>query len=60
MERQNDMSTILAVVKVRQATAWWLILDCGHWYKWTGEKPLKVNGEIRCPNCTPLPTVVSE
>lgn len=50
------MSEILSVVKVRGQRAWWLILDCGHWYKWTGDKPPKVGAEFRCPSDT-LPTV---
>lgn len=57
------MSEILAVFKVRRSAvapprAYWLILDCGHWYKWDNPNPLKVGAEFDCPDCKPMPTVV--
>lgn len=51
------MSEILAVLKVQKpGSGWWLILDCSHWYKWTGAKP--AFEELDCPSCKPLPRVV--
>ena len=34
---------------VKQGHGFWLILECGHWYKWTGtgSRPASVS----CPNC---------
>lgn len=37
-------------------TSFWLILDCSHWYHWTGKKP-PVGAEFDCPDCKP-PIVV--
>jgi len=51
------MSEILAVLKVRKSTAHWLILDCGHWYKWTGaQRPPRTGTDLACPSCK-LPVV---
>lgn len=36
----------------------YLILDCGHWYHWTGEKAPKEGGEFPCPDCQPPITIV--
>ena len=36
---------------------WWLILDCGHWYHWTGDKEPKADSDFPCPDCK-LPIVV--
>lgn len=47
------MSEILDVLVGSQA--YWLILDCGHWYKWTGDAPPPETGaDFRCPGCTPV------
>jgi hypothetical protein len=53
------MSEILAVLHVRRSTAhWhWLILDCGHWFKWGGQRP-RVGDDFPCSACTPLPRPV--
>ena len=46
-------SEILAVLKVRKpGSGWWLMLDCSHWYKWTGDKALSKGGELDCPSCS--------
>lgn len=45
------MSEILAVRKATKSTAHWVILDCGHWYKWTGVKRPKEGAEFDCPSC---------
>jgi hypothetical protein len=37
---------------------WWVILDCGHWYHWTGKAAPKSEGEFPCPECAPPITVV--
>jgi hypothetical protein len=51
------MEEILDVCKFRPK-AFWLILECGHWYKWTGAyKPPKVGSEISCSNCAAIPIV---
>lgn len=48
----TEKSTIHDVVKIsgqqtrakKPVPAWWVILDCGHWYKWTGpNKPPPVD-----------------
>jgi len=28
----------------------WLILACGHWLKWAGDRP-RVGHEMSCPTC---------
>jgi len=48
------MSEILATCKVAEGRGWWLILECGHWYKWTGTEPLEPGEDIDCPNDTPI------
>lgn len=47
------MSEILATVKVAEGRGWWLILECGHWYKWTGSEPPS-GDEIDCPSDTTI------
>lgn len=32
---------------------WWLILDCGHWYHWTGDAT-PAGDMIDCPACHPV------
>ncbi len=49
------MSEILAVVKMVNTRGYWLILACGHWYKWTGEQVPVEGQDFPCPNCRPLP-----
>lgn len=50
------MSEIL-VVYGRQ-TRFFLILDCGHWYKWTGREAPPPNGDdFPCPSCSPTAVV---
>ena len=52
------MSEILSVIKLRGRVAWWIILDCGHWYKWSGEhKPPRVGKELDCPSCKQITVV---
>jgi hypothetical protein len=34
----------------------WLILDCYHWYKWTGDSPHA--SELKCPTCGAGATVL--
>lgn len=47
------MSEIIVVYG--QQTRFFLILDCGHWYKWTGTAAPPANGdEFRCPSCASL------
>lgn len=44
------MSEVLAVYKIKRDG--WVILDCGHWYKWTGlEPPPKIGKPFPCPIC---------
>lgn len=52
------MSEILDVKEIHQQ-AYWLILACGHWYKWTGGQapPQPGERELNCPSCNP-PVVV--
>ena len=46
------MTEIVDIFKVRAGSGgWWLILNCGHWYKWTGPKVPKVGAYFRCPDC---------
>lgn len=38
---------------------WWVILSCGHWYHWTGDKPPKQpDDNFPCPSCAPMPSIV--
>lgn len=52
------MSEVLEVRKLHARIAYWLILDCQHWFKWTSPKPPKKGSEFDCPSCKPLPKVV--
>ena len=47
------MSEILAVVESASTLgAYWIILDCGHWYKWSGDQmPPEPGTELSCPGC---------
>jgi len=38
---------------IKDHTTWWLILECGHWYHWTGNSKPNSNN-IDCPSCGPL------
>ena len=38
---------------------WWLILECGHWYHWTGDKA-PAGPDIPCPDCAAPITVITE
>lgn len=49
-------SEVLAIIKRRGVTSWWMILDCGHWYKWTGAKRPSAE-PFPCPECAPMPSV---
>lgn len=51
------MSEILAIFNVRPGRGYWLILDCGHWYKWEGARPT-LGQDLPCPDCAPLPVPV--
>lgn len=51
------MSEILVVFKRRHA--FWIILDCQHWVKWTGASPPKAGTAMPCPDCS-RPTVTEE
>jgi hypothetical protein len=35
----------------------WVILSCGHWYKWSGDKLPSREKEFPCPECAPRPGV---
>ncbi len=37
----------------------WVILDCGHWYKWSGRELPAREKDFPCPNCAPLPKLAS-
>lgn len=55
------MSQILKTFTHRQQgfpNTWWLILDCGHWYHWTGVEAPNANEPFQCPSCHP-PVVLS-
>lgn len=52
------MSEILAAPKLYKRAAAWLILDCGHWYKWTGPSVPKPGTEFDCVACKPPIQVV--
>ena len=36
---------------------YWLMLDCGHWFKWTSANPPDIGSDFDCPTCS-LPKVV--
>ncbi len=46
------MSEVLAKFPVEASRGIWLILECGHWYKWTGsdEPP----DDLPCPVDEPI------
>lgn len=50
------MSTILEVFTKPKDENCWLILDCGHWIKWTSYIHPQAGHELRCPECN-LPKV---
>ena len=41
---------------IQDHSTWWLILECGHWYHWTG-KYAPMHNSIDCPSCKPLITI---
>ena len=46
------MSAILKVFPdhtIKDKTTWWIILDCGHWYHWTGETKPNDKVDFPCP-----------
>jgi hypothetical protein len=54
------MSEILDV-RENNGGGWWLILDCGHWFKWTGSPrlsdnhdPPAVGDNFPCPSDKPI------
>ena len=49
------MSEILKIFTdnmIKDRPTWWLILDCHHWYHWTGDSQPK-NNNLNCPDCKP-------
>lgn len=38
---------------VANRTTWWVILDCEHWYHWTGDKAPREDIDFPCPSCRP-------
>jgi hypothetical protein len=50
------MSEILAKLKRHGQPSYWLILSCGHWFKWSGPKP-PAGDEFDCPTCKALPKI---
>lgn len=57
------MSAILKVFPdhmIKDKTTWWLILDCQHWYHWTGKDAPTADADLPCPNCRPPIAVVAE
>lgn len=54
------MSEILEVLPREDGKAY-LILDCGHWYKWDGDTLPTVGNELDCPSCfTPVAVTMDE
>ncbi len=51
------MSEILDDYKPRRRACRYLILDCGHWFKWTGGNAPKVGAEFDCPSCKTISVV---
>ena len=47
----STTSEILQVFRIGHPPTWWLILDCGHWYHWTGTDAPKSKVEFPCPSC---------
>ena len=50
-------SEILFSCKITKANKWYLILECGHWYKWTGPKSPRVGTEIDCSECSDITVI---
>jgi len=46
---EPSLQEIIDVQKNDTSNGYWLILDCGHWYKWTGKLLPKIGDEFRCP-----------
>jgi hypothetical protein len=57
MSEPSEILRALIVVQHGFPTSWYLILDCGHWYHWTGS-PAPDSKTFLCPNCEPPLTVV--
>lgn len=54
------MTTVLRVVKTdAPRPTYWLILACGHRYKWTGGRPPRPGDAFECPEDSAI-TVVME
>lgn len=54
------MSEILEVFGETQPRrdVWWVILDCGHWVKWTGDsRSVRKGSDFPCPACHPITVV---
>ena len=57
------MSAILKVFPdhtIKDKTTWWIILDCGHWYHWTGDKKPDDKVDFPCPYEPTIKTVEVE
>lgn len=56
------MSEILKIfvdLMIIDRPTWWVILDCGHWYHWTGAKPPE-GEELDCPHCNQATVAVRQ
>lgn len=54
------MSVILAAFvdhMIEHRPTWWVILDCGHWYHWTGDAA-PTGTSLPCPSCAPPIAIV--
>lgn len=54
------MSAILKIFAdhmIKDRTTWWVILECGHWYHWTGDYAPGMKTDFPCPSCKPPITV---
>lgn len=39
---------------VAKQLTWFVILDCGHWYRWTGQIASGVGCNVACLKCSPV------
>jgi hypothetical protein len=54
----SEITKVFTDHMIQDRPTWWVILDCGHWYHWTGEKAPKFDGAFPCPDCKPPIQVV--
>lgn len=55
------MSAVLKIFPdfmIKDRPTWWVILECGHWYHWTGDAKPEEDKDFPCPSCKS--TIIAE